>query len=116
MTTLKVSGSARGTKIANICYNVICYRGDWRSWLARALWEREVAGSSPASPTIKKSPAFVGLFFMFEFCDSNRRPVGMNVQRTFMFSLLGSNIASGNVSFPTLRLSGVRQLADERRD
>lgn len=26
--------------------------GVWRSWLARALREREVAGSSPATPTI----------------------------------------------------------------
>ena len=25
--------------------------GDWRSWLARLLWEQEAAGSSPASPT-----------------------------------------------------------------
>ena len=26
--------------------------GVWRSWLARAVWDREVAGSSPATPTI----------------------------------------------------------------
>lgn len=25
--------------------------GVWRSWLARAVWDREVAGSSPATPT-----------------------------------------------------------------
>ena len=28
--------------------------GDWRSWLARAVWDREVVGSSPISPTINK--------------------------------------------------------------
>ena len=27
------------------------HSGEWRRWLARALWEREVAGSSPVSPT-----------------------------------------------------------------
>jgi hypothetical protein len=27
--------------------------GDWRSWLARAVWDREVGGSSPLSPTIQ---------------------------------------------------------------
>ena len=27
--------------------------GEWRRWLARTLWEREVAGSNPASPTKK---------------------------------------------------------------
>lgn len=27
--------------------------GDWRSWLARAVWDREVGGSSPLSPTKK---------------------------------------------------------------
>lgn len=27
--------------------------GVWRSWLARAVWDREVEGSSPLSPTIR---------------------------------------------------------------
>ena len=27
--------------------------GVWRSWLARALWEREVEGSSPFTPTMQ---------------------------------------------------------------
>ncbi len=26
--------------------------GVWRSWLARAVWDREVEGSSPFTPTI----------------------------------------------------------------
>ena len=25
--------------------------GVWRSWLARAVWDREVGGSSPLTPT-----------------------------------------------------------------
>ncbi len=25
--------------------------GDWRSWLARRVWDAEVGGSSPLSPT-----------------------------------------------------------------
>ena len=28
--------------------------GVWRSWLARAVWDREVEGSSPFTPTKKK--------------------------------------------------------------
>ena len=43
-------------------YRVICDRmeqseyrdqllGVWRSWLARAVWDREVEGSSPFTPT-----------------------------------------------------------------
>ena len=27
--------------------------GVWRSWLARAVWDREVEGSSPFTPTIQ---------------------------------------------------------------
>jgi hypothetical protein len=26
--------------------------GDWRSWLARRVWDAEVGGSSPLSPTM----------------------------------------------------------------
>lgn len=26
--------------------------GVWRSWLARTVWDREVVGSSPTSPTM----------------------------------------------------------------
>ncbi len=37
--------------------------GDWRSWLARAVWDREVEGSSPLSPT-KRSPGFVPGFLL----------------------------------------------------
>ena len=36
---------------------IIIVIGDWRSWLARAVWDREVAGSSPASPTKKTGTA-----------------------------------------------------------
>ena len=32
--------------------------GVWRSWLARAVWDREVEGSSPFTPT-KKKPVYV---------------------------------------------------------
>ena len=39
--------------------------GDWRSWLARAVWDREVAGSSPASPTIQRVRSFDWAFY---FC------------------------------------------------
>ena len=30
---------------------ILSVTGDWRSWLARAVWDREVGGSSPLSPT-----------------------------------------------------------------
>lgn len=32
--------------------------GDWRNWLACLLWEQEVAGSNPVSPTIFMKPKF----------------------------------------------------------
>ena len=32
--------------------------GDWRSWLARAVWDREVEGSSPLSPTIFENSTY----------------------------------------------------------
>lgn len=28
--------------------------GVWRSWLARAVWDREVEGSSPFTPTMNE--------------------------------------------------------------
>lgn len=28
--------------------------GVWRSWLARAVWDREVGGSSPLTPTMSE--------------------------------------------------------------
>ena len=34
--------------------------GDWRSWLARAVWDREVEGSSPLSPTNQRVHILVG--------------------------------------------------------
>ena len=37
-------------------YNGCIFRvnlGVWRSWLARAVWDREVEGSSPFTPTIE---------------------------------------------------------------
>ncbi len=38
-------------------YRVMQYNypviGVWRSWLARAVWDREVTGSSPVTPTIR---------------------------------------------------------------
>ncbi len=40
----------------NIRYNGCIFRvnlGVWRSWLARAVWDREVEGSSPFTPTIE---------------------------------------------------------------
>lgn len=44
--------------------------GDWRSWLARAVWDREVEGSSPLSPTkknycINTLCAMHGVFFIY---------------------------------------------------
>ncbi len=36
--------------------------GPWRSWLARLLWEQEAAGSSPAGPTMTKTPRIRGVF------------------------------------------------------
>ncbi len=36
--------------------------GVWRSWLARAVWDREVEGSSPFTPTIEKRVPFGTLF------------------------------------------------------
>lgn len=32
--------------------NSVSMDGVWRSWLARAVWDREVEGSSPFTPTI----------------------------------------------------------------
>ncbi len=32
--------------------------GDWRSWLARAVWDREAGGSSPLSPTMNEITSF----------------------------------------------------------
>ena len=37
--------------------------GVWRSWLARAVWDREVGGSSPLTPTIQD---FMGFEVRFE--------------------------------------------------
>ncbi len=42
------------------CGNV----GVWRSWLARALWEREVEGSSPFTPTKKRHFTESKVFFI----------------------------------------------------
>ena len=35
-------------------FNPVEFDGDGRSWLARLLWEQEVVGSSPTSPTTKR--------------------------------------------------------------
>ena len=32
------------------------YFGVWRSLVARLLWEQDVAGSNPVTPTAKKRP------------------------------------------------------------
>ncbi len=34
----------------------------WRSWLARGVWDAEVEGSSPFTPTIQKARHFAGFF------------------------------------------------------
>src|SRR3989344_8729772 len=40
--------------------------GVWRSWLARRVWDAEVEGSSPFTPTILHRPAFfAGLWRIF---------------------------------------------------
>lgn len=36
--------------------------GVWRSWLARAVWDREVEGSSPFTPTIETTSLSRGYF------------------------------------------------------
>ena len=36
--------------------------GVWRSWLARAVWDREVEGSNPFTPTIEKTYPFGWVF------------------------------------------------------
>ena len=41
--------------------------GVWRSWLARAVWDREVEGSSPFTPTTietTKEPHHRGSFIL----------------------------------------------------
>ena len=38
----------------------------WRSWLARVVWDDEVEGSSPFTPTIEKAPVFTGAFSITE--------------------------------------------------
>ena len=42
----------------------MCLSGDWRSWLARAVWDREVGGSSPLSPTNKRSLGIAQALFI----------------------------------------------------
>ena len=43
----------RGGSIPSGGTSVVKYtsNGDWRNWLARTVWDREVAGSNPVSPT-----------------------------------------------------------------
>ena len=48
--------------------------GVWRSWLARAVWDREVEGSSPFTPTnlmiirsIKIAEILVGYFIFLSY-------------------------------------------------
>jgi hypothetical protein len=43
---------------------IFVHAGVWRSWLARAVWDREVEGSSPFTPTKKKRLSVDGLFFL----------------------------------------------------
>ena len=43
--------------------SIALHVGVWRSWLARTLRVREVAGSSPASPTIKHLGRNAEVFF-----------------------------------------------------
>jgi hypothetical protein len=38
-------------KQAEISYNEVCV-GEWRSLVARMVWDHEAAGSNPVSPTI----------------------------------------------------------------
>lgn len=38
----------------------------WRSWLARAVWDREVEGSSPFTPTIETGTSCDVLFLNFD--------------------------------------------------
>ena len=45
-------------------YNLHVTFGVWRSWLARTAGGREVAGSSPVTPTTIKARHFVGLFYV----------------------------------------------------
>ena len=40
--------------------------GVWRSWLARAVWDREVEGSSPFTPTTKNVEYSLDFFRVFE--------------------------------------------------
>jgi hypothetical protein len=62
----EVPGSRNVTESLYKCsnlYSKFClYDGDWRSWLARAVWDREVGGSSPLSPTMKMPDLRVGFF------------------------------------------------------
>lgn len=69
--------------------------GDWRSWLARAVWDREVEGSSPLSPTMKKPPAFVlGGFFFVEKCQGEMNMRKTCLQCRVLFSCLKLVIGS----------------------
>ena len=40
--------------------------GVWRSWLARAVWDRKVGGSSPLTPPNKKRSDLSGRFLLIE--------------------------------------------------
>ena len=44
----------------------------WRSWLARAVWDREVEGSSPFTPTTEKALLVSVLFLNFSVAYYNR--------------------------------------------
>jgi hypothetical protein len=46
--------------------------GVWRSWLARAVWDRQVEGSSPFTPTIQRT-VLLGGFLNGLSKDSNRK-------------------------------------------
>ena len=38
--------------------------GEWRSLVARAVWDREVAGSNPVSPTTRNLEALASFFII----------------------------------------------------
>lgn len=44
-------------------YNNQSSTGVWRSWLARAVWDREVEGSSPFTPTMEEVRLLTPGFF-----------------------------------------------------
>ena len=63
---------ASGTQLVYKVHQIESYKvvvkykhiGDWRNWLACTVWDREVAGSTPVSPTYIKIYRIFGWIYL----------------------------------------------------